>query len=307
MGSALSRLSDMLEQDGATFADAVDPEPAGRFRLALAYDGTLFSGWARQPGLRTVQGVLEEALVRIFQRRGPAPTLVVAGRTDAGVHATGQVAHLELSAPQLALLNRRGADEDPAATLRRRLNGILGTPSDVVVSGVEQVAADFDARFSALWRVYHYRIADALAVRDPLQRLRTVWRPGVLDVDAMNAAAGGLLGLRDFAAFCRPRAGATTIRTLQDYHWERLPDGVLEARVQADAFCHSMVRALVGGCVAVGEGRLAAHRLAELLAQRARSNEFVVMPAHGLTLVEVVYPAAELLAHRAEQTRARRS
>ncbi|MCU1535614.1 MAG: tRNA pseudouridine(38-40) synthase TruA, partial [Glaciihabitans sp.] len=145
-----------------------------------------------------------------------------------------------------------------------------------------------------------------LAAHDPIRRNDTLWYPAALDVGAMNHAAISIVGLHDFAAYCKPREGATTIRTLEEFAWEREPDGVLVARLRADAFCHSMVRALVGATVAVGEGKLPADRVAGILANGQRTSEFKVMPAKGLSLLEVGYPADEDLAARAEQTRARR-
>jgi tRNA pseudouridine38-40 synthase len=263
-----------------------------RIRLDLGYDGTGFTGWARQPGLRTVQGVLEDALATVLRRSGDTPRLTVAGRTDVGVHATGQVAHVDLTSQQLGSL--RG-------TLAKRLNGIAGLDSDVQVFRSEEAPAGFDARFSAIWRRYEYRIADVAALRDPRRRSHTLWLSRELDADALHAAAQSLLGLHDFASFCRPREGATTIRTLQDFTWHRDGDGVLLARLQADAFCHSMVRALVGACVD------AAPDVARLRDARERTSAFKVMPAKGLTLVEVGYPPDDELAARAEQTRGRRS
>jgi len=287
-----------------------NPEASTRIRLDLAYDGTDFTGWARQPGLRTVQGLLEDALETLFARAGEAPRLTVAGRTDVGVHAIGQVAHLDLSPTQLALLERRprgrGAAASGAESLARRLNGIVGQAADVQVLGARRAPAGFDARFSAVWRRYEYRIADAGALRDPRTRSFTLWHPAALSVEAMDAAAGGLLGLHDFASYCRPREGATTIRTLQEFSWVRGADGVLVARVRADAFCHSMVRALVGACVAAGEGRFAPERAAGIRDEAQRGSEFIVLPSRGLTLVEVGYPADDELAARAEQTRAKR-
>ena len=290
-------------------------ESATRFRLDIAYDGTSFRGWGRQPGLRTVQGEIEAALASIFRSSPPAPTLVVAGRTDAGVHALGQVAHVDLTAEQVARLDRppRGtrapsrAASDAGSALARRVNGIFGASSDIVLLSCVRAPEGFDARFAATWRSYEYRISDAVGSRDPLQRHRTVWLPNALDERAMDAAAQGLVGLHDFAAYCKPREGATTIRTLQDYRWARREDGVLTATVRADAFCHSMVRALVGGCVAVGEGKLSPVRLAELLEHRARTSEFKVLPAKGLTLLRVGYPEDDLLAARTLITRARRA
>lgn len=285
-----------------------------RLRLDLAYQGTDFVGWSRQPRLRTVQGVLEEALATLFRREQVAPRLVVAGRTDAGVHATGQVAHVDVPESSLEVVTRprrgdatSGRATDPGAVLVRRLRGILGShDSDVVVRSARPAAEGFDARFSAIWRRYEYRIADAVAEHDPLQRHRTVWYPRELDDDAMDVAAQTLIGLADFAAFCKPREEATTIRTLQSYRWRRDADGVLVASLQADAFCHSMVRALVGACLAVGEGRLDVSGPSELLHARERTSAFKVLPAKGLTLTEVGYPPDEELAARARQTRARR-
>lgn len=281
-----------------------------RVRLDIAYEGTDFSGWARQPALRTVQGALESVLATLFRRHEPAPLLTVAGRTDAGVHASGQVAHVDLTADQLDSLRRRNdGDAGPealAGRLAARMNGVLGADSDVVVLGSRLAPAGFDARFSAVWRRYEFRVADADTPRDPLERRRTVRHPSRLDVEAMDTAARALLGLHDYAAFCKPREGATTIRTLQEYGWHRDDRGVLIARLQADAFCHSMVRALVGAAVAVGDGSLTGERLVRLRDERTRTSAFLVMPAKGLTLTEVGYPPADELARRAEQTRARR-
>jgi tRNA pseudouridine38-40 synthase len=274
-----------------------DDEPAApsgdgglvRVRLAIAYDGGGFSGWAAQPGRRTVQGELEEALARLL--RVPV-ALTVAGRTDAGVHATGQVAHADLPA---------AAD---GAELVRRLARLL--PPDVRVRAVRPAPPGFDARFSALWRRYAYRVADDPAAADPLRRYDTLSWPHRLDRDAMQAAADRLLGEHDFAAFCKRREGATTIRSLQQLDWTRGPDGVLIATVRADAFCHSMVRSLVGALLAVGDGRRPPDWPAAQLARTDRSGEVAVVPAHGLTLVEVAYPPEADLAARAAATRNRR-
>lgn len=283
-------------------------EPTTRIRLDIAYDGTGFTGWAKQPGIRTVQGELEAALATVFRRYGEPPTLTVAGRTDAGVHATGQVAHLDLTPQQLKHLatpHGKGPVE-PTANLAKRLNGIAGLKSDVYVSRVSVAPPGFDARFSPIFRRYEYRIADAFAERNPLLRGHTLWYPATLDEARMTAAARELLGLHDWAAYCRPRAGATTIRELQDFTWVRDATGVLIARLQADAFCHSMVRALVGAAVSVGEGKLEGDRPAGIRDEARRTSEFKVMPAAGLTLVEVGYPDDAAVAERAEQTRARR-
>jgi len=279
-----------------------------RVRLDLAYDGTAFSGWARQNGLRTVQGELESRLAELFRSTGAAPTVTVAGRTDVGVHATGQVAHVDLGDAELAVLDRvRGnAITKGAASLARRLTGIGGPVSDLVVARSAVAPDGFDARFAALWRRYEYRIADGRAPHDPRRRDHTLWHPTELDDAAMESAAASLLGLHDFAAFCRPREGATTIRMLQEFSWGRDDDGVLVARVRADAFCHSMVRALVGASIAAGERRLAAGGVAALRDAGVRTSAFKVVPARGLTLVEVGYPPDDELAARVERTRARR-
>ncbi|KAA9088960.1 tRNA pseudouridine(38-40) synthase TruA [Microbacterium radiodurans] len=272
-----------------------------RLRLDIAYDGTGFSGWARQPQLRTVQGSIEAAISRVL---GGDAQLVVAGRTDAGVHASGQVAHIDLTAAQASRLER-GRISD-AAGLAPRLNGVLGRYADVTVRATSAAPIGFDARFSAVWRRYAYRVADRTVGYDPLERLRTTFVPASLDEKAMDAAARSLVGLHDFAAYCKPRPEATTIRTLLEFDWRRDVSGVLVANVKADAFCHSMVRALVGACVAVGEGRLQVDDVARLRDEGTRTSAFAVLAARGLTLTEVGYPADDLLASRAEQTRARR-
>ncbi|WP_022883244.1 tRNA pseudouridine synthase A [Glaciibacter superstes] len=292
---------------------AGDELPTTRIRLDIAYDGTDFSGWARQPGERTVQGQIEAVLATILRRHPPYPTLVVAGRTDAGVHAVGQVAHLDLTDDQCrALLRRRHGKGKPkpvptlADEIVHRLRGILNSQPDIMILGASVPPPGFDSRFSAIWRRYEYRLADSSALHDPLQRVRTTWHHASLDLESMDAAAATLVGLHDFAAYCKRRPGATTIRTLQDFRWRRDGDGLLIASLKADAFCHSMVRALVGATVAVGEGKLAGSRLVDLRIDRARTSEFAVMPARGLTLIQVGYPADAELALRAAETRARR-
>lgn len=278
-----------------------------RIRLDISYDGTHFRGWARQPGLRTVQGTLEDVLAMVL---GGQPQLVVAGRTDAGVHATGQVAHFDLDDSQrerLLASRRRREATDPVAVLAARLSGALGAYADLAVTGSSLAPDGFDARFSALWRRYRYRIADRDSGYDPLSRLWTTSVRSRLNTDAMDAAARSLIGLHDFAAYCKPRPEATTIRTLLEFDWQRDDAGTLVANVKADAFCHSMVRALVGGCVAVGEGRLAIEDLADIRDDGIRVPEVKVLAARGLTLTEVGYPADYLLAARSDQTRARRA
>jgi len=270
-----------------------------RLRIDLAYDGTDFKGWARQPTLRTVQGDLESALDTVLRTSGN--TVTVAGRTDTGVHARGQVAHLDVDEQVLAAA--AGRDGKPVESLVRRVNGVLDADVRVLRAGL---APDgFDARFSAIWRRYAYRVVDDPARVDPLSRHQVLTWPRRLDVDAMNQASATLVGFHDFASFCKKREGATTIRTLLELEWSRV-DGVLTANVRADAFCHSMVRALVGCLIAVGEGRQAPEWAAEVLAGRERAPGFSVAPAHGLVLEEVGYPTEDQLAVQAEQARARR-
>lgn len=274
-----------------------------RLRLDFAYDGTDFSGWAAQPGLRTVEAELSEALTTIL-RASERVRLVVAGRTDAGVHAAGAVCHADVEESAYAALpGRSGRTPDEAAVTR--LNGVL--PSDVVIRSVGPASAGFDARFSALRRRYRYRLCDDVTRLDPVRRHDTVVHRRPLDVEAMDAAARELLGLNDFAAFCKQREGATTVRTLLDYSWRRTDGGVLEAAVVADAFCHSMVRSLVGAVVPVGEGRREIGWPATVLASGQRDPAVTVMPPHGLSLMEVVYPPDEELAARAREARAVRS
>lgn len=284
-------------------ATSVGTLPPVRLRIDLGYDGTAFHGWAAQPGLRCVEERLSAALTTVLRADEPV-RVTVAGRTDAGVHASGQVVHCDVDDAAVARLPGRSG-HTPMAAARRRLNAVL--PADIVVHVVTVAPDGFDARFAALNRRYGYRIADAAAARDPLRRFDTVWRDDDLELDLMNQASLPLLGLRDFAAFCRRREGATTIRTLLDLSWRREGDGVLVASVSADAFCHSMVRALVGALVEVGRGRAPVSWPAEVLDGRVRDPRSPVAPAHGLTLIEVCYPAPELMAQRVAQARATRT
>ena len=264
-------------------------------RLDLGYDGTDFSGWAKQPGRRTVEGTLGEALEKVLRLPAPAG-LTVAGRTDAGVHARGQVAHTDLP------------DElwgEHGDRLVGRLRGVL--PGDVRVMSAQAAPEGFDARFSALSRRYSYALSDDPSGLDPTVRHMVVWHRRPLSVEAMNKAATVLLGEHDFAAFCKRREGASTVRTLRDFTWERHNDGLLVATVEADAFCHNMVRSLVGACVAVGEGQRGATWASAVLASAERSSAIRVMPPHGLTLEEVRYPPDADLAVRAAETRQLRS
>jgi tRNA pseudouridine38-40 synthase len=274
-----------------------------RLRLDIAYDGTGFAGWAAQAGQRTVAGVLDEALTTVF--RTPL-RLFAAGRTDAGVHASGQVAHVDVPADALPNAYSRSprAGQEEFVPLLRRLARFL--PADVRVLEIERAAEGFDARFSALRRHYEYRLSTAPYGVEPQQsRYITAW-PRDLDLEAMAEASRSMLGLNDFAAFCRYRENATTIRDLQRFEWSR--DGhLITARVTADAFCWSMVRSLVGALLAVGEHRRPVSWCRELLTATSRSSDFAAAPAHGLTLVGVDYPADDQLAARNVITRDLRS
>jgi tRNA pseudouridine38-40 synthase len=273
-----------------------------RLRIDLSYDGSGFHGWARQRQLRTVQAELEQALDTVLRTTGSS--LTVAGRTDTGVHARGQVAHLDLT-PELVGPAAGRTREAPMEALRRRLNGVLDP--DVRVRRVMEAPPGFDARFSAIWRRYAYRIADRPELADPLRRGHVLHWSHPLDLDAMNAASEHLLGEHDFAAFCRKREGATTIRSLLDLHWERNRAGLAVGTVRADAFCHNMVRALVGCLMAVGEGRRDVVWAAGVLTGRQRDPAVRVMRPHGLTLEEVAYPPDIELAARARESRAVRT
>ncbi|MGM0928689.1 MAG: tRNA pseudouridine synthase A [Actinomycetota bacterium] len=289
-----------------------------RVRMDVAYDGGPFSGWAMQPGRLTVQGALEEALAIMIRR---PVRLTVAGRTDAGVHARGQVVHFDLQPGEWHGL-ARGREIDPGLALVRRLRGVLakvlggrvGAPLPYRdLSGAIEVRraviapAGFDARFSALWRRYSYRIADDAELWDPLFRNTTLWHKHALDVDLLNDAAAKILGIGDFLAFCKPREGATTIRELQKFEFTRGPDGVVVATVQADAFCHNMVRSLIGASLMVGSGEQSAEWLRDRMLAKVRDSQSKLAPPHPLVLEEVLYPDGGELLLRAEQTRAKRS
>ena len=261
-----------------------------RLRIDLAYDGSNFAGWAKQPDQRTVQECIEEALATVSQT---TPETIVAGRTDAGVHATGQVIHVDV--PETLSLD----------DLVYKLNRLLD--QDIRVHKIDIAPEAFHARFSALRRYYRYKILDENKVLDPLSRLdvATWYRP--LDVDVMNKTSALLLGAHDFAAFCKYREGATTIRTLEKYEWKRIPDGFLMADIVADAFCYSMVRNLVGAVVCVADGRFDPEWIVGVLNNKERVSDSLVFPARGLTLYQVDYPNDVELLERAKKTIARRN
>ena len=262
-----------------------------RLRLDLSYDGTDFSGWAVQPARRTVAGVLLEALARLVGADTPLG-LTVAGRTDAGVHATGQVCHIDLPVERWAELS---------PSLLRRLGALM--PPDARVRALTPVPPTFDARFSATFRRYEYRVADTPWGPEPLRRTDTLGWLRPLDLERLRAAAAGLVGEHDYAAYCKRKEHATTVRAISHLDWRREPDGVAVATVQADAFCQAMVRSLVGAMLTVGDGRRDPAWPATLLTLRERSSEVTVAPARGLTLIAVGYPDEAEYAERADATR----
>jgi tRNA pseudouridine38-40 synthase len=265
-----------------------------RLRLDIAYDGTQFSGWGAQPDMRTIQDMVEEAVARIVRHDVDS---VVAGRTDAGVHATGQVVHIDVadSAFEKDLTYK---------DLRYKLNRILD--EDVRILDITDAPSGFHARFSALRRYYTYKILDDNQVITPSQRFDVASWYRHLDEKVMNEASTLLLGTHDFAAFCKFRPGGTTIRTLEKYNWVRTEDGLLIADLVADAFCYSMVRNLVGAVVCVADGRKPTSWISELLENKERVSDSLVFPARGLTLYRVDYPSEDQLLERAKVTVARR-
>ncbi|MDP1721433.1 MAG: tRNA pseudouridine(38-40) synthase TruA [Candidatus Nanopelagicaceae bacterium] len=269
-----------------------------RLRLDIAYDGTNFSGWSKQPGRRTVQSELESALQKLT--RVPVET-IVAGRTDAGVHATGQVVHVDI--PDLEIGPYSKKDDWNIDELPYRLNRILD--EDVRILSASIAPVGFHARFSALRRYYQYKIVDNNRPVLPMRRFDVAswYRP--LDVDVMNQASALLVGENDFAAFCKFRQGGTTIRTLEKFSWVRSEEG-LKAEIVADAFCYSMVRNLVGAVVCVADGRFPADWVKEVLDNRKRVSDSLVFPSRGLTLVQVDYPSEDQLLARIEATLRRR-
>ncbi|WP_411732480.1 tRNA pseudouridine(38-40) synthase TruA [Paeniglutamicibacter sp.] len=280
-------------------------EPATvRLAIRIGYDGTAYNGWALQPGLPTVQGVLEDGLAMLIRRD---IRTVVAGRTDAGVHARNQIAHFNLTPAEVAGL-ARGADLEPGLALLRRLRGLLGRESGAIQVHDVWIAPDgFDARFSALWRRYSYRIADGPDRFDPLTRAFTMWHRSDLDIGLMNAEAASLLGRHDFLSFCKPREHATTIRTLTEFEFARDAQGIIVAHLKADAFCHNMVRAMIGACLKVGDGRESPGWVPMRLEEAVRDSRIMLADPRALVLEEIAYPEDEQeIARRAESTRTRR-
>ncbi|WP_083090170.1 tRNA pseudouridine(38-40) synthase TruA [Actinomyces vulturis] len=290
-------------------------EMSVRVRLDLAYDGTDFSGWAAQPGLRTVEGVLAGALSTILRQE---IHLTVAGRTDAGVHARHQVAHVDVPISVWEKLPGRSNRESGQALISK-LSGLLGRESkgpkgssDVVVRGACVVPDDFDARFSALSRSYSYRIADDVESRYIPRRFDTLWVSEPLNIEAMNNAMAPLVGEHDFLAYCKPREGASTIRRITDLAIDKPESGhdagLVVFHVEADAFCHSMVRSLVGAALAVGQGKRDEFWPLTLLQARDRQSFAApVAPPHGLSLERISYPSDDKLGEQARAARVRRT
>ncbi|MGO1320491.1 MAG: tRNA pseudouridine(38-40) synthase TruA [Galactobacter sp.] len=276
-----------------------------RLALTLAYDGTDFHGWARQPGHPSVQQCLEEALFTITREQF---SVVVAGRTDAGVHARGQVIHLDLSESAQEKLRVKDGASSLEKTLGRRLNAVLrrSAAGAIRIREVRRVPSGFDARFSALWRSYTYTVNDRRENWDPLRRRDVLFLETPLDVPAMKAEALSLLGLHDFLSYCKPRAEATTIRELQAADVRRDGD-LVTIHLRADAFCHHMVRTIVGALIGVGSGKQAPGWARQRLDARVRDASTRMVAGHALVLEEVGYPDDQEVALRAVSTRARRT
>jgi len=277
-------------------SEPVDLNVGGLTRLIIdfGYDGTDFFGWSKQPELRTIQAAFLEALTLIFGESEIDFSLWVAGRTDAGVHALNQVAHFDLSQTQLARLGRETIDD-----IAYKLNRLL--PNDIRVAAVGIAPEGFDARFSAINRRYRYRLADNLSFKNPLETRFTLDVAGQLNIEVMSEAGSQLLGLHDFASFCKPREGSTTIRELQEITVSRGQGQVVEIEIQADAFCHNMVRSIVGALIAVGQCRATPAKIKQLLEQTNREGSYKVVSPHGLSLLKIGYPADDQLAAQAEK------
>ena len=260
-----------------------------RVRITLSYDGTNFFGWGKQADRRTVQGELEAALFKLFQQQLDT---VVAGRTDAGVHASGQVCHVDLP-------------ENEYTDIAYRLNRIL--TDEIRIKSVERTSPDFHARFGALRRHYIYKIKDGNGYIEPTARLDIAPWYRDLNVDLMNQAAATLIGEHDFFSYARFRENATTIRELQRFEFERNEDGLIIARLSADAFLYNMVRSLIGTMVYIGEGRFNTDWAREVLEKKERPSDSVVFPAKGLTFTGVDYPADSELHARILKTMAIRA
>ena len=271
---------------------ALNPEGGfRRLRIDLTYDGTNFAGWAKQPDQRTLQGTVEDVLAKLVRT---SVNTVVAGRTDAGVHATGQVLHVDI--PEALEASRYRPEEDiwDFEHFRYRLNQMLD--EDIRILNVDAAPVNFDARFSATARHYRYKLLDGNRDLHPLKRVDVATWFRTLDIELMNKASAPLLGKHDFFTFCRYREGATSLRTLLEFSWSRDSDGFVLCDIAADGFGWNMVRNLVGASVCVGEERFPPEWIAEILQAQTRVSDSYVFPAKGLTLVQVDYPDAQTLA-----------
>lgn len=272
-----------------------------RVRIDLAYDGSAFHGWATQPEVPTVQDAVETGLATIF--RHPV-RVTVAGRTDAGVHAANQVIHFDIAQERWQKLSGNKPLRQPEEAIVTKLNGVLARRSDAIrIHSARVVPPEFDARFSPISRRYRYRISNGLL--DPLTRHFTYHHRQPLNIGTMAAEIEGLSGLFDFGSFCKPRPGATTIRNLHVFAVEATDD-LITVWIAADAFCHHMVRALIGALLQVGDGSRAQGWLRERLDQPVRDSHMSIAPARGLILDEVLYPTDDEVGQRARQTRAKR-
>jgi tRNA pseudouridine38-40 synthase len=272
-----------------------------RLAIDLSYDGTDFAGWAKQPDQRTIQETIEEALTRITRHQ---VATIVAGRTDAGVHARHQIIHVDIPAAPHISRYRPDETEWDIENFYYRINQILD--KDIRINSVVEAPANFHARFSAEARHYRYKILDNNRVLSPLQRVDATTWFRELDIDLMNEASAKMLGERDFATFCRFRPNSTTIRELKRFEWHRDNDGFVIADLCADAFGWNMVRNLVGAAVCVGEGRYPISWMSEILTAKSRVSDSYVFPGSGLTLMQVDYPADEDLLARIDMTLAKR-
>lgn len=300
-----------------------------RLRIDLAYDGTGFYGWAKQPDMRTVQGEIERVLHTVLRvpddDRTEPLRLTVAGRTDTGVHASHQVCHLDVN--EETLQRCVGHMDVPAhIALERRLQRML--PTDIAIHAVRNAPDGFDARFSALERTYVYRIADRSSVVDPRSRNFVLHIDDHLDIESMNQAAAMTIGLHDFGSFATPNPGGTTIREVKTAYWRRIEErplvadgttmgeryrtpamesGLLCFTIVADAFARNMVRSLVNGCVQVGTDKRSVEWFAGKMATPLREGSTGPIAPQGLTLEHIEYPEDDLLAVRAEAIRAKRT
>ena len=253
-----------------------------RLKIDLSYDGTNFAGWAKQPDQRTIQFEIEDALSRMTRHQ---VNTVVAGRTDAGVHALHQIIHVDIPATPHLSRYRPDETEWDIDNFYFRINQILSR--DIRINSVVEAPANFHARFSAEARHYRYKILDNNRVLSPLQRLDATTWFRELDIDLMNEASAQMLGERDFATFCRYRPSSTTIRELKRFHWSRDSEGFVIAELSADAFGWNMVRNLVGAAVCVGESRYPVSWMKEILSAKSRVSDSYVFPSCGLTLMQV--------------------